>query len=50
MNDEQSGKELPKKYEKLTKEEQKDFWAGLLLSLILNNKFNTDRKETEDGE
>ena len=46
---EQSGKEFLEKYEKLTKEEQKDFWAGLLLGLILNNKFNTDRKE-EDGE
>ena len=49
-NNETNGKEMLEKYEKLTEEEQKGFWAILLLLLsFVNNEdeVTTDRKETE---
>lgn len=46
-NPEENSENLLEKYNKLTKKEQQDFWANLLLLLILGkNKTNTE----EDGE
>lgn len=42
---ETNGKELLEKYNKLSKEEQLNFWSGLLLLLVLG-----DETTEEDGE
>ena len=41
----QQEKDLFKEYEKLTKKEQQDFWACVLLHLIINKEGNKNDKQ-----